>query len=43
VKDYYVVGTPTLFLLDANRKILLRPRSAKQVDAWVDLNVNRGQ
>ncbi|TNE57956.1 MAG: TlpA family protein disulfide reductase [Bacteroidetes bacterium] len=35
-KDYYVFGTPTLYLLDAARKILLRPISAKQVDAWVN-------
>jgi thiol-disulfide isomerase/thioredoxin len=34
--DYYVFGTPTIFLLDKNRKILLRPNSVKQMDAWVD-------
>ncbi len=33
---YYVFGTPTLFLLDPERKIVLRPVSVKQVDAWVD-------
>ncbi len=36
VQSYYVFGTPTLFLLDQNRKILLRPISVKQMDAWVD-------
>ena len=36
VKEYYVFGTPTLFLLDADRRILVRPGSIKQVDAWVD-------
>jgi thiol-disulfide isomerase/thioredoxin len=36
VNDYYVFGTPTMFLLDANRKILLRPNSVKQMDAWVN-------
>ncbi len=36
VKDYYVFGTPTFYLLDAKRKILLRPNSILQVDAWVD-------
>jgi thiol-disulfide isomerase/thioredoxin len=35
-KDYYVFGTPTMFLLDEKRKILLRPNSVKQLDAWVD-------
>jgi thiol-disulfide isomerase/thioredoxin len=36
VKSYHVFATPTFFLLDANRKIVLRPSSAKQIDAWVD-------
>jgi len=38
VKDYFVFATPTLFLLDNNRKILLRPNSVKQMDAWVDMH-----
>lgn len=36
VKSYHVFATPTMFLLDAHRKIVLRPNSARQVDAWVD-------
>ena len=36
VKDYYVFGTPTMFLLDAKREILLRPNSVDQINAWVD-------
>lgn len=39
VKNYYVNGTPSLFLLDKNRKILLKPESVKQMDAWTDLNL----
>jgi thiol-disulfide isomerase/thioredoxin len=35
-QDFYVFGTPTMFLLDEQRKILLRPSSVKQMDAWVD-------
>ena len=35
-KDYYVFGTPTMYLLDKNRKIILRPNSVKQMEAWVD-------
>jgi thiol-disulfide isomerase/thioredoxin len=35
-KDYYVFSTPTLFLLDKNRKIILRPSSIEQIDAWVN-------
>lgn len=36
VNDYYVFGTPTMFLLNEKREILLRPNSVKQMDAWVD-------
>lgn len=36
VKNYFVFATPTMYLLDNKREILLRPNSAKQVDAWVD-------
>ena len=36
VQNNYVFATPTMFLLDKNREILLRPNSVKQVDAWVD-------
>ena len=39
---YYVFGTPTLFLLDENRKIVLRPTSLKQMDAWVDWFLVKG-
>jgi peroxiredoxin len=35
-KSYHVFATPTLFLLDQKREILLRPNSVKQMDAWVD-------
>ena len=35
-KQYYVFGTPTMFLLDSKREILLRPNSVQQMDAWVD-------
>ena len=36
VESYFVFGTPTMFLLDSKREILLRPNSVKQMDAWVD-------
>ena len=35
VQDYYVFGTPTYFLLDKNREIILRPNSVNQIDSWV--------
>jgi thiol-disulfide isomerase/thioredoxin len=41
VNDYYVFGTPTFFLLDAQRKIVLRPNSVKHADAWVEWNLLR--
>jgi thiol-disulfide isomerase/thioredoxin len=36
VKAYHVFATPTMYLLDNNREILLRPNSVKQMDSWVD-------
>ena len=37
VKDYFVFGTPTYFLLNSKtREIILRPRSVRQIDSWVD-------
>ena len=39
VKDYYVFSTPTMFLIDNNREIILRPNSVKQMNAWVDWNL----
>jgi thiol-disulfide isomerase/thioredoxin len=36
VNQYYVFASPTMFLLNKNKEILLRPTSVKQMDAWVD-------
>jgi thiol-disulfide isomerase/thioredoxin len=36
VKEYYVFSTPSMYLLNEKREILLRPNSVKQMDAWVD-------
>lgn len=36
VQDFYIFATPSMFLLDNERKIVLRPGSVQQVDAWVD-------
>jgi thiol-disulfide isomerase/thioredoxin len=33
--DYYVFATPTMFLLNNKREIVLRPISVKQVDTWI--------
>jgi thiol-disulfide isomerase/thioredoxin len=41
-KDYYVFGTPTMFLIDQQRKIILRPTSVKQMGAWVDWYLVQG-
>ena len=40
-KDYYVFATPTMFLLDTDKKIVLRPNSVKQIDAWVDFYIGK--
>jgi thiol-disulfide isomerase/thioredoxin len=42
VKDYYVFGTPTMFLIDNKREIILRPKSVKQMDSWVDWYLIQG-
>lgn len=42
VKNYYVFGTPTMYLLNNKREIILRPNSVKQMDAWVDWFLVKG-
>lgn len=42
VQDFYVFGTPTMYLLDKKREILLRPNSVTQMDAWVDWYLVQG-
>jgi thiol-disulfide isomerase/thioredoxin len=42
VKDYYVFGTPTFYLLNEKREILLRPNSVNQMDEWVDWYLGSG-
>ena len=42
VKSYHIFATPTLFLLDNNRKIVLRPNSAEQLESWVDWYLVKG-
>jgi thiol-disulfide isomerase/thioredoxin len=42
VTKYYVFGTPTMFLIDKDRKIVLRPNSVNQIDAWVDWYLLKG-
>lgn len=41
-QNYYVFGTPTMFLLDNSRKIILRPNSVNQMNAWVDWYLAKG-
>lgn len=42
VKNYHIFETPTIFLLDKNRKIILRPNDAKQLDSWIDFYLIKG-
>ena len=35
-KDYYVSGTPSYFLLDADNKILVRPKTVAHANAWLN-------
>jgi thiol-disulfide isomerase/thioredoxin len=39
-QDYHVFSTPTMFLLDRDFKILLRPKSVEQADVWVNHKLN---
>lgn len=41
-KDYHVFATPTIYLLDYKREILLRPNSISQLDSWVDWYLVQG-
>ena len=43
VKDYHVFATPTMYLLDNKREILLRPNSVKHMDLWVDWYLVKGK
>ena len=36
VNKYHVFATPTMFLINKKRELVLRPVSVNQVDAWVD-------
>jgi peroxiredoxin len=42
VKSYHVFATPTIYLLNDKREILLRPNSASQIDSWVDWYLLQG-
>jgi thiol-disulfide isomerase/thioredoxin len=36
ITSYFVFGTPTMFLLNDKREIILRPNSISQMESWVD-------
>ena len=38
-QNYYVFGTPTMYLLDKEQKIILRPNTVKHMESWVDWNL----
>ncbi|MCI2228275.1 redoxin domain-containing protein [Polaribacter sp. MSW13] len=35
-KDYYITGTPSYFLLDANNTILIRPNTVLHASIWIE-------
>ena len=43
VKSWHVFATPTLYLLNSTREILLRPNSVSHMDAWVDWFLVQGK
>jgi thiol-disulfide isomerase/thioredoxin len=40
--SYYVFATPTMFLLNRKKEIILRPTSVQQANAWVDWYLVKG-
>ena len=42
VKNYHVFATPTLYLLNSDREIILRPHSVSQLASWVDWYMVKG-
>lgn len=42
VKGYHVFAMPTIYLLNTDLRILLRPGSARHMDAWVDWYLVQG-
>lgn len=42
VIDYHVFATPSIFLLDDKREILLRPNSVNHLDSWIDWFLVKG-
>ncbi len=41
-KDYHVFATPTIFLLNNKREIILRPNSVSHLDSWIDWYLVQG-
>jgi thiol-disulfide isomerase/thioredoxin len=42
VQNYHIFATPTIYLLDDKREVLLRPNSVNQLDSWVDWYLVQG-
>jgi thiol-disulfide isomerase/thioredoxin len=42
VQKYHVFATPTIYLLNSKREILLRPNSVSQLDSWIDWYLVQG-
>jgi thiol-disulfide isomerase/thioredoxin len=40
-KDFYVSSSPTLFLLDSDNKIILRPATIPVLDSWLESNSSK--
>ena len=38
-RDFHVFATPTMFLLDGDQKILLKPKSVDHLKSWVDWRI----
>jgi len=42
VKDYHVFATPTIYLLNSELEIILKPNSVSQLNSWIDWHLVQG-
>lgn len=42
IQSYHIFATPTIFLLNNNQKIILKPNSVNQLDSWIDWYLIQG-
>lgn len=41
VSDFFVASSPSFYLIDSSGRLILRPQSVQQIDAWVDWKMGK--